>query len=443
MARNPGIAFVCLFMLISLTSFERAASAADVEAVGELKVSEGIRFSSDNSLQTKACTGCANGILTIDLGGTGGNTATEARENLAVPGLITPNTFTASQSIQGDVTVSGNLSLPATTSTTGIIKSGSNRLIHTFGSGNFFAGINAGNLVMTGSENTATGDSALNTNTTGTGNTATGYKALFYNNGNNNTANGDYALYSNTTGNNNTSSGVMALNSNTSGSSNTANGLAALFFNSNGVSNTASGYYALYSNTSGGYNTASGRDALSSSTTGYASTAIGAYALKSSTTGRDNSAFGYYSLFSNTTGNYNTAHGDYALRYNTTGSYNTAVGFHAGELYQFTGSSNTYLGSYTDANNDGLTNATALGNYARVDASNHVRIGNTNVTQIGGQVAWSNLSDIRTKKDIEEIGFGLDFIKTLRPVQFRMKYGNDRIDFGFIAQDIEALIGDD
>jgi hypothetical protein len=70
-----------------------------------------------------------------------------------------------------------------------------------------------------------------------------------------------------------------------------------------------------------------------------------------------------------------------------------------------------------------------------------VRIGNTAVTQIGGQVAWSNLSDVREKKDIEDIGYGLDFIRHLRPVQYRMKEGNDRIDFGFIAQDIEAVLG--
>lgn len=47
------------------------------------------------------------------------------------------------------------------------------------------------------------------------------------------------------------------------------------------------------------------------------------------------------------------------------------------------------------------------------------------------------------KKDIKDITVGLDFINGLRPVEFRMIQGNDRLDFGFIAQDIEALLGMD
>lgn len=55
-------------------------------------------------------------------------------------------------------------------------------------------------------------------------------------------------------------------------------------------------------------------------------------------------------------------------------------------------------------------------------------------------IAYST-SDIRLKKDIQELGRGLSFITKLRPVQYRLKEGNNRIDFGFIAQDIEALLG--
>ena len=107
-----------------------------------------------------------------------------------------------------------------------------------------------------------------------------------------------------------------------------------------------------------------------------------------------------------------------------------------------TGFENTFIGAYANAAANNLTDATAIGYNVHVDASYHVRIGDMNVTQIGGQVAWSNLSDVRAKKDIRDIDSGMDFIKSLRPVEFRMKSGNDRIDFGFIAQDIEALLGD-
>jgi len=209
-------------------------------------------------------------------------------------GTVTPNE---------QLEITGNLRLPATTATTGIIRSGADTLIHTYGQNNFFAGINAGNLTMTGGNNTAIGKEALYFNTTGWQNTAIGHSALI----------------------------------------------------------------------------------------------------------------------SNTTGFFNTAIGDAALQYNN-GSYNTGIG------------------SYADVY-DNVTNATAIGNGAVADASNRVRIGNYSVTQIGGQVAWSNLSDMRGKKDIRDIGYGLEFIRSLRPVEFRLKNGNDRLDFGFIAQDIETLLG--
>src|SRR3989338_7269390 len=70
---------------------------------------------------------------------------------------------TASPNEQLEIT--GNMRLPSTTSTTGIIKSGPYTLIHSYGIGNFFAGINAGNLTMTGNSNTASGVSSLYSNT--------------------------------------------------------------------------------------------------------------------------------------------------------------------------------------------------------------------------------------------------------------------------------------
>jgi len=59
-----------------------------------------------------------------------------------------------------------------------------------------------------------------------------------------------------------------------------------------------------------------------------------------------------------------------------------------------------------------------LGALAAITASNQVRIGNSNVTSIGGRVAWSTVSDARFKKDIQENVIGLDFILNLRPVTY-------------------------
>jgi len=73
----------------------------------------------------------------------------------------------------------------------------------------------------------------------------------------------------------------------------------------------------------------------------------------------------------------------------------------------------------------------------------HVRLGDSTVTDIEGRAGWSYPSDVRMKKDIENIGYGLSFIKQLRPVQYKLRQGNDRYDFGFIAQEVEFLLGDD
>ena len=56
---------------------------------------------------------------------------------------------------------------------------------------------------------------------------------------------------------------------------------------------------------------------------------------------------------------------------------------------------------------DLLNNTTAIGYLAIPTASNQVRIGNTSVTSIGGQVEWTAFSDGRFKKDIKEDVSGL------------------------------------
>jgi hypothetical protein len=142
----------------------------------------------------------------------------------------------------------------------------------------------------------------------------------------------------------------------------------------------------------------------------------------------------------NTSSYNNTAVGFQSLYANTSNS-NTAIGNQSG-FTNTTGSANTFVGDFADAASGGLTQATAIGFDAIVDASYHVRIGNANVTQIGGQVGWTNLSDARAKTDIRDLDLGLDFVMALRPVSFTLRQGNGRTDMGFVAQDVEALLGD-
>lgn len=73
------------------------------------------------------------------------------------------------------VRASGGIELPATTAGgSGVVYQGALPVIHTYGTNNFFAGANAGNLTMSGTDNLAAGQAALSANTTGTGNVANG-----------------------------------------------------------------------------------------------------------------------------------------------------------------------------------------------------------------------------------------------------------------------------
>ena len=240
-----------------------------------------------------------------------------------------------------------------------------------------------------------------------------------------------------TIGNNNTFLGDNSGNSNTTGYSNTANGAYSLYSNTTGIRNTASGYSSLRSNTTGNYNTANGTDALYSNTTGF-----------------QNTAFGESSLVSNTTGYFNTAIGTKSNAYSTSSIQNTCLGAYSGTVYA-NGDNNTFIGYYARANAAAYTNSTALGANLVITASHQVRIGSASVTSIGGQVAWSTLSDGRFKTIVNEKVKGLEFILKLNPITYRFDANtfnqyigqtNNEINLdatqlvrsGFIAQEVEA-----
>ncbi len=368
-------------------------------------------------------------------------------------------------------------------------------LIHNFGTDNLFAGVNAGNLSTrgshntgvgvnalsanttgfsntasgafalqsntTGDSNTASGSRALQNNTTGVNNTASGVGALFSNNGSNNTAIGDTALFSNTTGGDNTASGFGALQRNTTGGDNTASGRAALvsnttgsrntasgsgaLFSNNGSNNTASGWAALERNTTGVNNTASGVDALRLNTTGTFNTASGSSALFNNN-GGSNTASGADALFNNTTGNFNTATGVNALRNNNTGSGNTASGISA-LLSNTTGDNNTAIGLGADVSVGNLTNATAIGNGAVVNASNKIRLGNTSVQVIEGNVAYTFPSDRNQKGNFRPVD-GEQVLRKIGGLSLTSwnYIGHDPKQFrhyGPVAQDFFAAFGND
>jgi trimeric autotransporter adhesin len=181
---------------------------------------------------------------------------------------------------------------------------------------------------------------------------------------------------------------------------NTFYGIKTGLNNLTGRSNTATGWQALQDNTIGNYNTAHGGQALEKNITGIQNTAFGYGASLFSTDGSDNCAIGAAALILNETGSFNTAVGSTAFKSNTKGDYNSALGYG------------------TDVSSSSLTNTTAIGALAIVDASNKIRLGDANVTLVEGPM-YVTTSDGRFKNNISEADVkGLEFINRLRPVVY-------------------------
>ena len=125
----------------------------------------------------------------------------------------------------------------------------------------------------------------------------------------------------------------------------------------------------------------------------------------------------------------NTGLGSGALVSNTTGGNNTAIGF----------------GANVSAGN--LNNATAIGAGAIVNASNKIRLGNTTVTVIEGQVAFTASSD-KTKKENFQPVDGEEVLGKIRGFELSSWnfIGHDPKEFrhyGPMAQDFFAAFGQD
>jgi hypothetical protein len=317
---------------------------------------------------------------------------------------------------------------------------------------------------LTGVENTALGHSALLSNTSGIRNVAVGLSALGSNTeGNYNVALGRVAGFANTDGDNNVFvgdlSGQMA-----NGSFNTYLGRLSGRNNLTGDSNVGVGHQAM-EHATGDSNTSVGENSLRNSS-GSNNVGIGSGAGENNTTGLNNTFVGDGSGFNNTVGVNNTLLGNQSGFNVTTGDRNTFVGRWSG-LQNFTGECNSALGYGAGPANGqaNLTNTTAIGHEARAPQSNYVRLGNTAVTSVVGNVAYSWPSDRRVKSEIAHDVAGLSFVRELQPVSYKVDYGmlanmmgedvsSDSSDplnvartrlssitqVGFIAQDVEEVI---
>ena len=292
----------------------------------------------------------------------------------------------------------GILELPITTASSGIMQMGANRILHAFGTRNFFAGLTAGNLTMTGADNTAVGNTAMLSNTTGASNTAFGARAL---------------------------------EANTIGNVNTAIGQGAMAINTEGFGNTALGEDSLAANTTGATNTALGQDALRSNSIGHRNTAVGEDAMRRNTEGSDNTVVGIDALIFNTTGSGNIALGKDAGTNLTIGDHNIMIGNDG-----LVGESATMRigdGGQTRAFVAGIRGVTT-------DANDAVAV----VIDSNGQLGTVS-SSRRYKQNIRPMQqFGVsERIQQLRPVTFEYKQtqndGDHPVQFGLIAEEVAEV----
>ncbi len=218
---------------------------------------------------------------------------------------------------------------------------------------------------------------------------------------------------------------------------NTALGLNALLTPGGGF-NTAIGSYSMdHIHNYADSNTAIGSQtmtALAGPAT-HDNAAAGNYALHYNTTGAENVAIGSGVLLFNLSGQSNTGLG-YAAQYLSSSNSNTAVGGEA-MLYDASGTSVTAVGVLAGPAPGAisLSNATAIGYSTTVSTSNKIRLGNSAVTAIEGQVPFTTPSDGRYKYHVKEDVKGLDFILQLRPVSYQLETAVIRRS-GFIAQEV-------
>jgi trimeric autotransporter adhesin len=268
----------------------------------------------------------------------------------------------------------------------------------------------------------------------------------------------------------NTAVGSNSLASNTIGYSNSAFGTSSLFSNTEGRCNAAFGGVTLCLNTTGCNNTALGQLALRNNDTASNNTAVGYNSLNANTTGNGGVAVGTNAGAAITTGNCNIAIGYNALCTLTAGTDNIAIGRSAGLLITGTqGIRNTFLGSAAGSNATTACNNLLLGRNAGLAASpsgsittqdHQVCLGDNEITDLYCADTTISSSDRRDKTDITDFTHGLDFVTKLNPKTYKWDkrswyltdnnqnildvtpdgtYKKDRVNIGFMAQDVLAL----
>ena len=312
---------------------------------------------------------------------------------------------------------------------------------------------------VTPTDGSVTGDKVASTGafTIGAAGTASSLAGIPFYNGDTTSIYTHDVSGTDSTATHNTAYGITAMDAITTGDANTAIGWSAGSALNTGTQNTIVGKGALASASSAGSNTAIGWNAAYAVTTGTtAITAIGDGAYNSAgDTEAHNIAIGVNAMAAGSLAGaeYNVAVGNYTLDALTSGDDNVAMGYQAGTAIN-SGSKNTCIGKGAGGALTTGDENTILGREAQaaaVDSDNSVTLGSSNISSLRCQVqSISALSDERDKTDIIDLPYGLDFINSTRPVQFkwniRDKYclennpHQGKTRNGFIAQEL-LLIG--
>jgi len=194
-----------------------------------------------------------------------------------------------------------------------------------------------------------------------------------------------------------------------SGTSVTVSGVA---IDAPGATNISIGDVSTMPLVSGGSNIGVGFNSLVSLTSGTGNLGIGESTGLNVDTSSLNTFLGYSAgsaINASSTGNNNTAIGALA-GYDVLGSDNTLLGYNAGGMNSVSGSNNILIGFQSTT--------------AALNSNNSITLGNSSNTILRCAVtSITSLSDARDKKDIKELGAGLEFVEALRPVEFTW---NDR-----------------
>jgi trimeric autotransporter adhesin len=243
--------------------------------------------------------------------------------------------------------VNGNVNLPNSTASVGVLKLNGGTFLANFGdTTNAFLGLNAGSSGVSGSGDIGIGNLALRSLSSGS----------------NNIAIGSSALNAVTTAANNVAIGQLALSANTTANL-VAIGRQAMSGNTTGGSNIAIGYQSMLVATTSNFNIGIGELTLANlqQTGSTADIAIGPSAGNALTTGTSNNLIGYQTGLSLTTGSNNTMIGVGAGKFATSSYENTLVGAYTGQNISQAGGSSYGQGETLIGYNSG--NAITTGTF--------------------------------------------------------------------------------